>query len=287
MAAISAAAGARAPRSPAGRPALPASAAALHVTHVARTVGQARQPGQAGRVLQAARQLVNAEPAVLQQPQQQAGVDGAGPGRHHKALQRREPHCGVDAGDALHGGERRPGAQVAGHHAKPGPAEQLRASGRGVLVREPVKAVPPQAEALGPFAGQGVGWLRPRRHAGMKRRVEAGNGGQPGQRGLRGLDPGQGPRLVQRRQVGQVRDSRDHRLIDDRGADEPAAPMHHPVAGRVKAGLGTQELAEVGVVGAAVPGVDVQRRDGLVRRAEHAELEAARPGVDDEDAGHA
>jgi hypothetical protein len=60
--------------------------------------------------------------------------------------------------------------------------------------------------------------------------------------------------------------------------------VHHPVTDGIDR-KAAQELAELGVLGPAVPLIEIKGRGDLVGRAEHAELEAARPGVDDKDAG--
>src|SRR5439155_15794566 len=72
--------------------------------------------------------------------------------------------------------------------------------------------------------------------------------------------------------------------VDERGGVEPIATVHHAVARGVDALESADERGDVGVAGVAVPALDVAvGQDGVVR-AEQAQLEAARTGVDDEDA---
>ena len=125
-------------------------------------------------MLEAVGQLGRRDALVLDQPQQQAGVDAARPRRHHQALERREAHRGVDRASARDGGQRRARAEMAGHDAQVssvGP-EQLGGPPRGVRVREPVEAVT-GAAATRPRQRVGGGRGRERR---VERGVEARGG---------------------------------------------------------------------------------------------------------------
>ena len=81
-------------------------------------VGGAGQREQPGAFFQRDGDVVRAEVFVLLQPQQQAGVDAAGPGRHHQALERGEAHRGVDAAPVHDGSQRGAGAEMAGDDAQ-------------------------------------------------------------------------------------------------------------------------------------------------------------------------
>ena len=153
----------------------------------------------------------SAEPAVLQQPDEQAGVDAAAPGGHDQALQRGEAHGGVDAAAAR---APRPATrpaprwQVTMRRPAGSRLEQLGGAPGGVRVRQAVEAEPAQAEALRPGGRAARTWRRrPAARRGTRcrsRRRRARRGSAAGAR----LDAGQRPRLVQRRQVGQVADRR-------------------------------------------------------------------------------
>ena len=148
-----------------------------------------------------------------------------------------------------------------------------------------MKAEAPQAETPRPRRRQCVGGGG-RGQPGVERGVEAGDRGHCGQRDTDRLDPGQCTGLVQRGQVGQRADPGHHVVVDRRGRSEPVPAVHDPVPGRADAGQPAQECPQAGVVRTAVPGGQVRRRHHLIRRGEHAQLEAARPGVDHQDAGH-
>src|SRR6202035_2847738 len=122
--------------------------------------------------------------------------------------------------------------------------------------------------------------------SGVEGGVEEGHLWHLGEQGPGGGDGGQGAGLVQRGQVGQRLDLREHRLVNDRGLRELCAAVDDAVADGRDLALGRQEVAELVVVGLAVPVVDGQRGGDLVGRVEQRELEAARPGGDDQDATH-
>ncbi len=176
---------------------------------------------------------------------------------------------------------------MTGHHAKLARigAKQLRAAGCGVLMREPVKAVPSQAEALRPGLRHSVGSSFGRQ-PGVERGIEAGDRRHARHRGRGRLDAGQCPRLVQRCQVGQLGDSRRDRVVEHRRPGVAAAAVHDPVTDRVGAGLAAQEVTEITVAWTAVPRIEVKPGGDLVSRAKHADLETARSGIDDQDACH-
>ena len=85
-------------------------------------------------------------------------------------------------------------------------------------------------------------------------------------------------RLVQRRQRGQLLQGAGDLVVDHRRRAEALAAVHDPVAGRV----GVTERVERGAD--VVAGRQVARAEQLVAVAEQPQLEAARAGVDDQDA---
>ena len=99
---------------------------------------------------------------VLLQPQQQSGIDAAGAGGHHQALQRREAHRGVERGPVLDRAQRSAGPEVAADDPQPRsvPLQQLGCAPRDPRVREAVKAVAAQTPALAPLCRQRVGARR-------------------------------------------------------------------------------------------------------------------------------
>ena len=80
------------------------------------------RPEQPRLVLERVADLGGGQPAVLQQPQQQAGIDGARAGRHHQALERGEAHRRVDRAAVATAAQRGAGAEVAAHEPQRRPA---------------------------------------------------------------------------------------------------------------------------------------------------------------------
>src|SRR5215469_16572894 len=76
------------------------------------------QPGESGCLLQTGRDLFEAQPAVLQEPDDQPRVDASAPGRHHEALKRRKAHRGVDTSPAANCSYRSARTEMAGHDAQ-------------------------------------------------------------------------------------------------------------------------------------------------------------------------
>src|SRR5581483_6209498 len=108
---------------------------------------------------------------------------------------------------------------------------------------------------------------RRRRDAGVECRVEARDGGDVRERLACELDSAQRLRLVQRREVGEGLQAPQDGIVDHDGVDELGAAVHDAVADCIDApGLG-----------------DVVRRGDQLVAVEDRELEAARPGVDDQD----
>ena len=170
---------------------------------------------------------------------------------------------------AADGGQRRPGAQVAGDDPQPLEvlAEQLGGAARGVL----------RATGRGIRTGAGR-TARSRRRAGrsaaaaagsvgVERGVEAGDGGHVRAAAAR---PASMPASARgwcsgARSVRPAIAARTASSITV-GPGEPAAAVHDPVADGVDPVLAAQELARARRGRAAVPGVEVQRGGDVVRR---------------------
>ena len=92
-------------------------------------------------------------------------------------------------------------------------------------------------------------------------------------------------RLVERGEVGERPQVRLDLVVEE---DRPAVPrpaVDDPVADRPERAEAGDGLGDGRRVGRPARGRQVGRRDDVVGRVEDAQLEAARPGVDDEDAG--
>ena len=187
------------------------------------------RPSSPERCSSAVGHLVDADLSVLEQPQEQAGIDAAGAGRHHQPLQRGEAHRGVDRAPARHRGQRGAGPEVAAHDAEVVPARELGGAARRVGVREAVEAVPAQRPALAPLRRQRVGGGRGRER-GVEAGVEAGGGRQ---RAGGGVDGGERPRLVQRGQRRELLEPRAHARVYPRRRAEVIAAVHDAMGDRV------------------------------------------------------
>ena len=230
-------------------------------------------------------------PRVLLEPQHQARVHRSRPGRHHQAVQRREPHGGVHRPAGKHGGERRARAQVAGDDPQPvrrvrRHAEQFRHPPRGVGVGQAVEPVPAQRPAGPPLGGQRERRRRVR-DGRVERGVEAGHRGRAGQHGGHRVERGERLGLVQRREVGERLEPPPHLGVDEhrRGVQRPA--VHDPVPDRVHRAERLDRRLDRRRCRRRRRAARAGRRRPSPRRhgAEDAQLEAARPGVDDEHPG--
>src|SRR5450759_2575632 len=113
-------------------------------------------------------------PAAVEEPEDDAGVEGAGARRHDETVECRERHRGVHAFPVPKGAETRAVAEVSGDDASlRDPGIELRKAVPDVLVRQAVESVAADA-GLAERAGQGhdVGDVRV---AAVERRVEAGH----------------------------------------------------------------------------------------------------------------
>ena len=230
---------------------------------------------------------------ALSEPRDDARVDRTRARRHHEPLERREAHRRVDGPAAAHGRERRARAQVAGDDAERvvalAPAQD-RGATRGVRVRQPMEPVPPHAERSRHAARDRVGGGRIGQR-GVERRVERRDVRQVRERRRDRTDPGQRPRLVQRRQRRQRLDARrSTRASSTTGAANRVPPWttRCPTASAPPTrAIASRDERRVGLLDRR----QVRRLEDGVARAEQPELAAARARVDDEDqacgVGHA
>lgn len=248
-------------------------------------VGGTRQSEQPGPLRQLRRQLVGRQSQPPLQIEEHSGVDVAGTGGHDKTLQRREAHRSVDRAAVAYGGQRDAGAQVAGDEAQSGhvASHELGNAPERVRVREAVEAVAPEAEAAGPFAGQGVGG-RCQGDAGVKGRVEAGDLWGVVEGGAHGGDPQQGLRLVQRGQVDEGREASHDVVVDQDRSRELLSAVHDAVTDSLDPGHVGERVGDGRGVLRAERRRQVARDEYAAVPVDDPELEAARPGVDDKDA---
>ena len=176
-------------------------------------------------------------PAAPEQVEQDARIEVAGPGAHDQALQRRQPHRGVDRQAATDGRCGGAVAEVQGHQAQLAgvTAEDLGGFARDVLVADAVHAEAPDAGLPGDLAVHRVG-RRGGRKVGEPRRVEDGDLREVGP-GLPGQpDTGQRGRVVQRCELGELLQLAQRLVVDPRRTREAARrrarPGGPPLAGR-------------------------------------------------------
>ena len=117
----------------------------------------------------------------------------------------------------------------------------------------------------------------------MERGVEAGDGRNIGQDCVDELERAERLRLVERCEVGERVDPPKDSVVDPHRADELVAAVDDTVADRVDGSEPLHRLAHRLLLGAAARDRQVLRRhQGVV--VEDRQLQAARAGVDDEDA---
>ena len=124
------------------------------------------RPSRPERCSSASDSSATADAPVLRQPQQQAGIDAAGPRGHDEPVERGEAHRRVDRAAAGHRGQRRAGAEVAGHDpqvrdvaahaARPRAGPRTRARGRGSRTRSAARHSAGSAYVDAP--GASVAW---------------------------------------------------------------------------------------------------------------------------------
>ena len=118
----------------------------------------------------------------------------------------------------------------------------------------------------------------------MKRGVEARDGRHAGERGAHDVEHRQRGGLVQRRQVGERAQLLLDARVDHDRARELGAAVDDAVAGGVDGAEAGERAPHRRRVGATVFRRQVDARGDAVVGVEDAQLHAARPGVDDEDA---
>ena len=164
------------------------------------------------------------------------------------------------------------------------PAEQFRDPPGYVGVRQPVE---PEAAQLPPLPP--LGRQRERRggggNGGVERRVEAGDGRRIGQHRTHRVEGGQRLRLVQRGQVGERPELFPDALVDPDRPAEQAPAVHDPVPDRVHVPERPDSGLDRRRVVRAPRRWQVGGAHHRVRVVEDAQLEAAGPGVDDQDRG--
>ena len=145
-----------------------------------------------------------------------------------------------------------------------------------------MEAIAPQPPAFPPLGGQREGGGGGR-DGGVERGVETGDGGHVGQHRGHRVQGGQRLGLVQRSQVGERTEPLPDAALDQHRAAELIAPVHDPVTDRAH----LAERLDRRLDGRPVVPVPRRRQVGgagdLVGVVKDAQLEAARPGVDDQD----
>ena len=218
-------------------------------------------------------------PELVVQEGVQPGVDVAGPGAHHQALQRGQPHRGLDRDAAAYRRRRAAVAQVQHDLVQLAEvtADQLGRGRRDEPVRGAVEAVAADPVRTGQVGRDRVRRRR-RRQGGEEGGVEDRHVGH-GELGPRRLDAGHGTRVVQRGQRDQVADLGQHRVVDDHRVGEVGPAVHHPVPDRPEPGRG-QVDAGVGQRGGhhrSSPRVVVGRRRRARRSAPPVPLASTSP----------
>ena len=141
------------------------------------------------------------------------------------------------------------------------------------------EATDPQADA--PPLGDGIG-----RRRGRHRRVERGVEARHHRRadGLQqGAQRAGGRWIVQRRQARERVDSRDRGVVGDHRRGEVGATVDDPHAAGVERRSGVEKALQRAVARLLRRRLHLVGGDGGVAGVDDAQLERARPGVDDED----
>ena len=165
------------------------------------------------------------------QVQQHRGVDVAGAGAHHEALERGHPHARLDRAAARHGARGGPVAEVQHDHAEvlDGALEELGRRARHEPVRGAVESVAAHPVLRGELPIDRVRVRRGRQRL-VEGRVEHRDMRHVGERPLGRHDAGEVRGVVQRRQHLELLDVALHPVGDHRGLEEPRAALHHAVA---------------------------------------------------------
>ena len=225
-------------------------------------------------------------PACSSSHSTRPGIDAPGAGRHHQPLERREAHRRVDRAAVEDGGQRRAGAEVAGHEAQAvgRAAEQLGRAPRRVRVRQAVEPVAAQVPALAPLRRAA---RRSRRRPAASRGTPCRSRRRPGRPAARRVTTSSaasdfgwwsGARSVSARSRATTAASMTT------GLENCGAAVDDPVADRVdrpEAADRRRRPRRRRSTRAAPAGPP--RPTTASSRVEHAQLEAARAGVDDQD----
>ena len=254
----------------------------LHdLTHVSG----ARKRLQAAGLVEPVAELGLLHAGVPLEPQEHPRVDRAGAGGHHQTLERREAHGGIDGAATQHSGERRAGAQMAGHDPEPRlrTREHLsRAPGR-VCVREAVESVTTDAVSPAPFERDRVRrssrWNRR-----MERRVEAGDARDARQQLPCGGDAGHRGGKVQRREVGDADEVADHVSVDPHRCLVARPAVHDAMPDRLDATHSVDRVGKLRLVEPSLRDLELAVEENPVVPVDQAQLDGARACVENEDA---
>ena len=201
--------------------------------------------------------LLRREPEGLEQVEDHAGIERAGPRAHAQPVERGEAERAVDALAVLQRAQAGAAAEVGDDHAPVGDLRRHLRQDRGdVLVREAVEAVALDAASRS-SAGSGTSSATPD-CAAMEAGVEAGDLRHAGQALGHRLDRGEVVRLMQRRERNQGAQIVEHFRRDDDRAARSRAAVHDPMA--------DAEHARAAVPAAQPVGQRVERGRGRRRR---------------------
>ena len=250
----------------------------LHLLERApRDVGDA---GETSPVLEPVLEFVDIQASSPDEPEEQARIHCAGARRHHHPLEWGEAHRGVNrvlAGDRAEG---RTGAKVArdGAELRGWSSEEFRAASRRVRVTQSVESIATDSPPGGPLPRQrvdrgGIGELH------MERGVEARDPGHVGHEALHRGDCRERRRVVERREVGRGVELPEDCGVDANGVTQFGSAVHDPVPDRHEWWAGLDERGQAG----AVAGTQIGASHNPIAVIDHAQLQAARPRIDDED----
>ncbi len=230
-------------------------------------------------------------PRAFREELVQRRIDVPGAGAHHEALERRQPHAGVDALAAAHGGRAAAVAEVRGHELEL--RERASQAPGGLLghvaVARSMKAVTPQfvllVELVRYRVQEGAAW-----QGLVKRRIEHRHLQHARKRAPRRRDAQQVGGIVQRRQRGAVADRLHGRVVDHHALGEGLAAVYYPVTDGgdpgVIAKLCEHLLERFRVAAAAQTFSQPVADDRACFRLDQRELQRRAAAVDDEDSRH-
>ena len=114
----------------------------------------------------------------------------------------------------------------------------------------------------------------------MEGRVEARHLGKVWAQGLQRPDGGHRRWVVERGQLGQAVQAVVDVPVEHDGVAEGGTAVHDAVPGDVDVGYGSQRVGEHGPHGGGLGSGQLAVREQRIVGPEHADLEAARPGID-------